>query len=191
MPISDYQYHIIIHVRINDIRKEELSEFLEQNQHHYIVGQEEGHCHAIVGCHTDQGRDYRNLRLKLKRRFKVKGAEYSMSTVRDLRRCQRYVIKEDSQFLSKGFGKAFLDELSLISFSKNNKRLCMQALDKLELSYLQLDINFHKFQQEYFYIKLKYKQNLYMTHIRSYLLRMKFTICPSLYVEEFISLVNI
>ena len=166
---------IRVHLRVTGKTSKEVQVLLEKhNVPSYIIGQELGHCHSLISG-IDLGTNYNNLRNWLKKELGLNGnKDYSISRVRNLRDCAKYIIKEDLEYIVKRFDKEWLSDLKLTTFNKDKKELMLE-IDELAIKYIK-DTRYSAdkdFGEKFILLKVKYNQNLYMSHIKAYLLKMR------------------
>lgn len=182
-------YHVRIHLNPDDYPIFNIEQFIQKYSKYYIISQEHMHFHIMMK--TQELIDSRslkksNFRTDLVNTFKQNGnGFYSISTVRNLKQCQKYILKEVSaggKFIYKGFTD---DEISLFkktSYLKGRDKF-QEQLDLLEEQYISNRITFEDFGIEFIKLKVKYNQNIYTNHIKAMLLKYKVKKDPT-YAKE-------
>lgn len=172
-------YHVRIHLNPDEHPIFSIEQFINKYSKYYIISQEHMHYHIMM--RTQEQIDSRslkksNFRYDLVNTFKQNGnGFYSISTVRNIKQCQKYILKEVSaggKFISKGFTD---DEVSLFvktSYSKGRDKF-QEHLDLLEEQYMTNQISFEDFGIKFIQLKVKYNQNIYTNHIKAMLLKYK------------------
>lgn len=161
------------HIRITaDIQMETIISFFDRYDK-YIISQETYpriHYHIMADI-SDAGSQNRQLRKLINDNLNIKGNKHlSVTEVRDKERCMQYCIKESDNVHTKNIPE---DAVALF------KRLAFRKIDgyiphliQLEKLYLQDNgLDDYMFLQSYIKLQIQFNRNVYMTHVRAYMLK--------------------
>lgn len=174
------------HIRITkDVELEDIEKFVKENYPlawSYIISKEtlpRTHFHI---CLKVEGK-MEELREKIKKSIYGGRCNYYFKPSKNVKQMLKYTLK-DGDYVYKGIEEK---EIELLKKTSNKKGLDKFGVDltNLEEQYLGDKIRFKEFGIRFVKLKISYGQNLYSSHIKAYLQKMKFKKEPE-YIGEFI-----
>lgn len=175
------------HIRITrDVELVEIEGFIKQNYStawSYLISKEtlpQTHFHI---CLQIEG-EMEKLREKIKVSKYGGRCKYYFKRADNVKQMLKYTLK-DGDYVSKGIEPKYIELLKKTSVKKGLDKFGQQ-LQTLEEDFMSDKIRFEKFGEEFVKLKISYGQNLYSSHIKAYLQKMKFRKNPE-YIKQYIS----
>lgn len=131
----------------------------------YIISSEDGHYH----CLFQTAKKRKELREEINKHGFKGNKDFSLTTVRDVKKARSYVVK-DGSYIFKGYTQKEIEDAYKLSFKKKGYS---EDLLELEEKYLTKGMMFERFVEAVVSLKVQYNHNLNKTHIKSYLEKMR------------------
>lgn len=167
-------YKIKLHIRINGKTPKEIGDCIrDYGIESYLITQEVGHCHGIVGTNKTDTSRYDGIRKCLRDGLGLIGNKsYSISVIRDVVECGKYILKEDGDYVHYNMDTKFIDKCKKTTFNPDKKKMSKE-LDDLNYKYLEdKGMSIESYCEEFILLKVKYNQSLYNNHIKAHCQKM-------------------
>lgn len=174
----DY-YHVRIHLDTDKYPINTVQDFIKRYTNYYIISQEHKHYHIMLKTQipiNSRSINKSTFRKDIVEAFNNNGnGFYSISVVRDIKQCKKYILKEVSnggKFIHNGFTDDDVSIFMKTSYLKGRDKF-QDSLNLLEEQYMSDKISFEEFGISFIQLKVKYNQNIYTNHIKALLLKYK------------------
>lgn len=131
------------------------------------------HFHILLQSQFKDDNSNTKLRKKINKDLGLKGnGKFSISTVRNERQLMKYILKEGGTYEVFNISNEIIELMKKCSCKKGQQNIAKEISDNEE-RYLSREITLRTFFENHIKIKVSYNQNIYVSHIDAYCLKME------------------